>query len=145
AIYKEIKITVTEKEVLPTSVSFDATPTAAVVGGKYTLFVTVLPEDAKNYAVTFTSSNTAVATVDEEGRLTYVGAGETVITVKCVADESVTASFTLTVTAANDTTNDTANSTSDDTKGGCSGSLGGALCVLPMLGVAFVAMKKKKD
>ena len=145
AIYKEIKITVTEKEVLPTSVSFDATPTAAVVGGKYTLFVTVLPEDVKNYAVTFTSSNTAVATVDEEGRLTYVGAGETVITVKCVADESVTASFTLTVTAANDTTNDTANSTSDDTKGGCSGSLGGALCVLPMLGVAFVAMKKKKD
>ena len=103
AVYEEFTFTVTEKEVLPTSVKFDATPDKAEVGGKYTLFVTVLPEDATNYAVTFTSSNTDVATVDADGRLTYVGAGETVITVTCVADASITASFTLTVTAPSET------------------------------------------
>ena len=164
-IVAQFTVTVTEKEVLPTSVTFDATPTTAVVGDTYTLFVTVLPEDATNYAVTFTSSNTDVATVDEDGRLTYVGAGETTITVTCVADESITASFTLTVTAASTETPDNEQSGSNNEQGGSnneqsgtnndqSGSTSnkkgcrsaiGASFILPILVGAFVAKKKKKD
>ena len=153
AIYEEFTITATEKEVLPTSVKFDATPSEAIVGGKYTLFVTVLPADATNYAVTFTSSNTDVATVDADGRLVYVGVGETTITVVCQADESIKASFTLTVKAAAQpdssapTTSD-ADTTSDvesTTDGGCMAVVGVSM-VLPMLAaVAVVAMKKKED
>ena len=35
AVYEEFTFTVTEKEILPTSVKFDATPDKAEVGGKY--------------------------------------------------------------------------------------------------------------
>lgn len=163
AVYEEFTFTVTEKEVLPTSVKFDATPDKAEVGGKYTLFVTVLPEDATNYAVTFTSSNTDVATVDADGRLTYVGAGETVVTVTCVADASITASFTLTVTApsetpdnnsgsdvqdstqASDTASDTASDVQSSAAAGCFGSVAGMAMILPALAAVAVALTKKKE
>ena len=159
AVYEEFTFTVTEKEVLPTSVKFDATPDKAEVGGKYTLFVTVLPEDATNYAVTFTSSNTDVATVDADGRLTYVGAGETVITVTCVADASITASFTLTVTAPSETpdnnsgsdvqdstqASDTASDVQSSAAAGCFGSVAGISMILPALAAVAVALTKKKE
>ena len=159
AVYEEFTFTVTEKEVLPTSVKFDATPDKAEIGGKYTLFVTVLPEDATNYAVTFTSSNTDVATVDADGRLTYVGAGETVITVTCVADASITASFTLTVTAPSETpdnnsgsdvqdstqASDTASDVQSSAAAGCFGSVVGISMILPALAVVAVALTKKKE
>ena len=159
AVYEEFTFTVTEKEVLPTSVKFDATPDKAEVGGKYTLFVTVLPEDATNYAVTFTSSNTDVATVDADGRLTYVGAGETVITVTCVADASITASFTLTVTAPSETpdnnsgsdvqdstqASDTASDVQSSAAAGCFGSVAGMAMILPALVAVAVALTKKKE
>ncbi len=119
AIKQVLEITVTEPDVKPTSVSFDAKPTNAKVGGSSVLFVTVGPENATDYSVTFTSSNTAVATVDAEGRLSYVGAGKTTITVSCNADPSVKASFELTVTD-----DSAADSASTEEKKGCGSSLG---------------------
>ncbi len=158
AIYDEITITVTEKDVLPTSVSFDNRPTTGIVGESCTLFVTVLPEEATNYDVVFVSSNEAVATVNANGRVSFVGAGTVTITVKCVADESITASLTITVSnpassgdnggnnngGSNSGITDTTGTTDVETKSGCSNALGVAF-VLPVLAGAFVALKKKKD
>ena len=51
--------------------------------------VTVLPADAHNPAVTFTSADEKIAKVDAEGNITGVGKGETIITVKSVQDPAV--------------------------------------------------------
>ncbi len=142
AISTEVTFTVNEKEVLPTSISFDAEPTTAEVGGKYTLFVTVGPENVTNYNVIFSSSNENVATVDENGRLNYVGAGETTITVVCEADENVKASFTLVVTGG-ESSSDT---TSGDTQsGGCGGVVSGIAVISTLAAVAFALTKKKEN
>ncbi len=128
-----LEITVSEPNVLPTSVSFDIIPTEAKVGETDVLFVTVGPENATDYSVSFTSSNTAVATVDGEGRISYIGAGKTTITVTCNADPSVSASFDITVKG-------------DKTEGGCGSTLGGALAtVSALLTVAGVKVFSKKE
>lgn len=57
-------------------------------------YVTVLPENATDKTVTYSSSKTDVATVSETGVITAIAAGETVITVTA-GDK--TARFTLTV------------------------------------------------
>lgn len=140
----EIEVTVKEKEVLPESVSFDATPKEAVVGGKYTLLVTVGPENATNYNVRFMSSDESVATVDDEGRLSYVGEGETVITVVCEADESVKASFTLTVKAAPGSDSSGTGSVGQGSSGGCGSVAGGTAGVTALFGSLFVMLRKKR-
>lgn len=48
-------------------------------------------------SVTYTSSNTDVATVDKDGVVTPVAPGETTVTATLDADNSITASYTLTV------------------------------------------------
>ncbi len=135
-------VTVREKEIKPTGITFDATPSAeqTVVGGKYTLFVTVLPADATNYNVIFSSDDETVATVDQNGRIAFLAAGTVTITVTAEADENVKASITLTVTGG-----ETQSGSQSETpaKSGCGGSLGGlgALASLALLSVA--AMKRK--
>lgn len=140
AVKKALEITVSNPTVLPTSVSFDMIPTDAKVGGNDVLLVTVGPENATDYSVTFQSSNTSVATVDEEGRIEYVGAGETTITVICNADPSVKASFELTVKGEEK---------EESKKGGCSGVIagGGALAAITALAAAACvkAISKKED
>ena len=61
-----------------------------------TLTATVAPDDATNKAVTWTSSNNAVATVDANGLITAVAPGTATITVTTV-DGSFTATCTVTV------------------------------------------------
>ncbi len=144
SVKTEQKVTVKAKEVLPTKITFDATPGAdkTVVGGKYTLFVTVSPENATNYKVHFSSSDETIATVDENGRISFLAAGTVTITVTADADETVKNSITLTVTggAKQDSA---AASDGKTTSGGCGGSFGGigALAGLALLSVA--AMKRK--
>ncbi|WP_123039209.1 alpha-amylase family glycosyl hydrolase [Cohnella candidum] len=62
----------------------------------YQLTATVLPENASNKQVIWTSSNAAVATVNGSGLVTPVGAGKAVITVT-TADGSKPASAEVTV------------------------------------------------
>ena len=50
-------------------------------GGNYTLTATVLPANATNKAVTWTSSNTSVATISNDGKITAKTAG--VSTISC--------------------------------------------------------------
>ena len=67
-------------------------------GGTATISYTVEPSDASVKDVTFSSSDTGVATVDESGRVTAVGPGTATITVS-TKDGGFKATVTVTVTA----------------------------------------------
>ena len=84
--------------VLVTGVTLNKTTLSMKVGESDTLTATVAPTNATNQAVTWTSSNEAVATVTN-GKVTAVGVGTATITVT-TADGSYTASCTVTVTRA---------------------------------------------
>ena len=64
----------------PTSVSLDKETSTVAIGGTDTLTATVLPADASNKNVTWSSSNTGIATVSN-GVVTGVAAGTATITV----------------------------------------------------------------
>ena len=81
------------------SVSLDKTELSLEVGGEETLTATVAPTNATNKNVTWSSSNSAVATVDQNGNVEAVGAGTAIITVT-TADGGKTATCAVTVTAA---------------------------------------------
>ncbi|EUJ34274.1 Ig-like domain-containing protein [Brochothrix campestris] len=82
----------------PTAVALDKTTVAGKVGETVTLVATVSPSDATDKTVAWTSSAVAVATVDANGKVTYVAEGEAVITVKTVSGNK-TATCTATITA----------------------------------------------
>lgn len=69
------------------SVSLDQNTASLFVGEMVTLTATVLPEDATNKKITWTSSNEEVATVDASGVVTAVAAGSSNITVTTVDGE----------------------------------------------------------
>ena len=77
------------------SVSLDKTTHTMDINTKYTLVATVLPADATNKQVTWTSSNSDVVTVNN-GEVTAVGKGSAVITVTTV-DGNKTATCTIRV------------------------------------------------
>ncbi len=66
-------------------------------GATEKLYATVYPEDAANQAVTWTSSNTSVATVDSSGNVKAVASGTAIITAT-TADGGYTATCNVTVT-----------------------------------------------
>ena len=80
-----------------TGVSLDKDSLTLEAGKSDTLTATVTPDNATNQAVTWTSSNTSVATV-ENGVVTAVSAGEAIITVT-TADGGKTDACKVTVTA----------------------------------------------
>ncbi len=83
----------------PSAVSLNKTSTTLRVGDTETLTATVTPNNATNKAVTWTSSNSSVATVSN-GVVTAKAEGTATITVK-TADGNKTATCTVTVEAAN--------------------------------------------
>lgn len=80
------------------SVTVSPTTSSRTVGQTQQLTPTVLPADASNKNVTYTSATPAVATVSNTGLVTAVSVGTAVITVKTV-DGNKTATHTVTVTA----------------------------------------------
>ncbi len=84
--------------VRPTSVTLDRQQISMTAGSEAVLSATVLPENASNRTVTWSSSDDGVASVDASGRLTAKKAGTAVITAKTV--NGLTAGCTVTVTAA---------------------------------------------
>lgn len=79
-----------------TGVTLDRTTLSLEMGKTATLVATVLPEDARDKTVTWSSGNTAVATVDQQGKITTVSPGTSQITVT-TKDGSFSASCALTV------------------------------------------------
>ncbi len=92
-------VTVTEKPVetvAVTGVTLNKTAASLLVGATETLTATVNPTNATNKAVTWSSSNAAVATVSAAGVVTAVSNGTATITVT-TADGKKTATCTVTV------------------------------------------------
>ena len=81
-----------------TGVSLDKTSLALDVGGTAQLTATFTPSNASNKAVTWSTSASTVATVDNTGKVTAHSAGTAAITVK-TEDGGHTAQCTVTVTA----------------------------------------------
>ena len=86
-----------------TGVTLDKTTLSLEVGGTATLKATISPENASYKAVRFTSSDEAIATVDDNGLVTAVAPGSAEITVESLMDGSKTDKCTLTVTENADT------------------------------------------
>ncbi len=82
------------------SISLDETELNMLTGDRATLSATVLPDNAKNKSVTWSSSDESVATVNNKGRVTAVGAGTATITATSV-DGGFTAICTINVTQKN--------------------------------------------
>ena len=89
-------LTVTAATVSVTGVSLDKTELSLTVGDTETLTATVAPDNATDKTVTWTSSNSTVATVDQNGVVTAVARGTATITVT-TADGGFTATCTVTV------------------------------------------------
>lgn len=109
------KVTVTTKV---EKIELDKTEGILNVGNTVTITATVAPEEATNPAVTWSSSDESVATVDETGKVTAVAVGNATITATSEDDSSVSADYELTVQqkkAATTTKNNYSGSTSAGT------------------------------
>lgn len=82
----------------PTGITIDKTTASIVIGATSLLTATVAPANATDKAVTFTSSDEAIATVSASGVVTGVAAGTATIT--ATTSNNLTAICVATVTAA---------------------------------------------
>ena len=76
------EITVTEVFVPVESVTFEHSDLIVFKGDSYQINVTVLPENATNKTITWTSSDPAIASISPEGIITGLGSGQVEITAK---------------------------------------------------------------
>ena len=98
---KEYTLTIDSKPtVAVTGVTLNKTELALFTGDTATLTATIAPDDATNQNVTWSSDNEAVATVDQNGTVTAVGAGKTTISVT-TEDGGKTATCQVTVLHSN--------------------------------------------
>ena len=75
-------VTVKKSVVAVESVTLDITSTILNIGETLTLTATVKPDDATDKTVTWSSSNSSVATVDANGKVTAVAQGTAIVTAK---------------------------------------------------------------
>ena len=120
--------TVTPGNVLVTGVALNKTSTSISVGNSEQLIATVTPENANNKRVTWTSSDTSVATVAANGTVTAVKAGTAAITATAADGSGKSAACTVTVTggATPSQPSNPGGSTGGNTGGSSSGSGGGS-------------------
>ena len=86
--------------VVPTSITLNETSANLTTGSTLALVATVAPDDAVDKALTWTSSDNTVATVNAQGVVTALAAGTVTITATANAAPSVTATCTVTVANA---------------------------------------------
>lgn len=95
----DVTINYTAEDVHPSSVSVSPSTASVEAGDTVQLTETVLPSNATNKSVTWSSNNTSVATISSSGLVTAVSAGSATITVTTV-DGGKTATCAITVTPA---------------------------------------------
>lgn len=99
---KVASISLTVKPIAVSGITLDKTSLAFVLGdAPYTLAATVAPSNATDKGVSWTSSNTNIATVDASGKVTAVGFGTAKITAVSVADSTKIATCDVTVNMIN--------------------------------------------
>ena len=91
------KVTVTTKVEL---ITLNKTEGVLTVGNSVTVTATVTPDNATNTTINWTSSDEKVATVDSNGKVTAVAAGNATITATSESDGDVSADYALTVNKA---------------------------------------------
>ena len=95
----ECVVTVNKNDVQIEGVALSETAVEIKPGDKLQLSASVLPEGSPQ-GMTWSSSNTEVASVDEAGLVTAIAEGTAVVTATSSADSSKSASCTITVTAS---------------------------------------------
>ncbi len=94
-----VTVTVTAAPKKVTKISLNATSKSVKVKSTYQIKATVSPSDAANKKVTYSSSNTKIATVNSKGLVTAKKVGTAKITVKAADGSGVKAVVTIKVTA----------------------------------------------
>jgi uncharacterized repeat protein (TIGR02543 family) len=122
-----------------TGVTLNFTKLELKEGESKNLEATVEPEDATNKNVVFTSTDTTVATVDGNGKVTAVKAGTAMITVTTV-DGSKTASCQVIVMAK-----DTPKPSNPDNSSSVDSSKGDSTKTISTLKVDFITDKEAKE
>ena len=82
-------------QVVPTSVALNKTTLTLDIGKTSNLRATVYPSNASNKKCTWSSSNTSVATVDKNGKVTAKASGTATITVKTSNGKTATCKVTV--------------------------------------------------
>jgi uncharacterized protein YjdB len=98
---KEVQVfTGTTNNIPVTGVTLSPSTASIIVGATQQLTATIVPANATNQTVSYTTSASSVATVNSTGLITAVAAGIATIIVT-TQDGNITAASTITVTAAN--------------------------------------------
>ena len=85
----ECTVTVKAEAVMPTSITMEPTKLSLTVGQKYTLIATILPENATDKTVTWTSDAPSIVDVAADGTVTAKAAGT--VTAKAAGTANITA------------------------------------------------------
>lgn len=91
-------VTVTNADIPVTSITVEPTSKSIVVNDEFTIIPTVLPSDATDKSVTWSTNKASVATVDSNGKVKGLAVGTATITAK--TSNNLTATCEVTVTNA---------------------------------------------
>ena len=86
-----VTVTAAEEEVVLTGLTVSPSETRLTVGGEATLSVTYEPATTTQRDVTWSTSDAAIATVNEQGKVKAIAVGEATITVASKTNTSITA------------------------------------------------------
>ena len=90
--------TITVEPVDVSNIAVSNTNISIKTGESATISITVQPSNAENKTVTWTSSNTNIATVDNNGKITGISKGTTTITVKSNSNPSIYKTINVEIT-----------------------------------------------
>ena len=90
-------MTVKAEAVVPASITLEPTTLSLTVGQKYTLIATILPENATDKTVTWTSDAPSIVDVAADGTVTAKAVGTVTVTARAANGLAVTCIVTVTV------------------------------------------------
>ena len=91
---------ITVKEIPVQGITLSKSTLDLTVGDSFGLTASISPSNATNKAVTWSSSNSSIASVDSSGRVTAKGNGTATITVKSADNASISDTCTVNVTTS---------------------------------------------